>query len=70
MKKTIPEYTNSQMRELIDEHIHNEKYRRILLLRYIDGLTYERIAEITDMSTQQVKTIVYRAQNKLLKHLV
>ena len=67
--KPIPEYTNSQMTELIAEHIHNKKYRDILLLRYIDGMTYERIAETVDMSVQQVKTIVYKAQNKLLKYL-
>ena len=57
------------MCELIDEHIHNVKYRTILRLRYIDGLTYEKIAEEVDMSPQQVKTIVYKAQEKLLKYL-
>ena len=67
--KTVKEYTNSQMRGLIDEHIHNSKYRTILLLRFIDGLTYDRIAEEMRMSPQQVKTIVYRAQAKLLKYL-
>lgn len=65
----IPEYTNSQMIELISEHIHKAKYREILLARYIDGLTYEQIAGRFDMSTQQIKTIVYRAQSKLLKYL-
>lgn len=63
------DYTNSEMRELIAEHIHNEKHRRILLLRYIDGLTYERIAEAVDMSTQQVKNIIYKAQQRLLRYL-
>lgn len=63
------EYTNSQMRVLIDEHIHNRKHRTILLLRYIDGYTYEQIAEEVDMSTQQVKTIIYRAQEKLMQYL-
>lgn len=57
------------MRLLIEEHIHNAKYRDILLSRYIDGLTYERIAERFDMSTQQIKTIVYKAQAKLLRYL-
>ena len=69
MKNTLPEYTNSQMNVLIDEHIHNIKYRCILKLRYLDGMTYEQIAEAVDMSPQQIKTIVYRAQNKLLKYL-
>ena len=63
------EYTNSEMRGLINEHIHNEKHRRILLLRYIDGLTYERIAEAVGMSTQQVKNIIYKAQQRLIRFL-
>ena len=67
--KQIPEYTNSQMNNLIDEHIHNIRNRAILKLRYLDGMTYERIAEELDMSTQQIKTIVYEAQQKLLKYL-
>lgn len=65
----MKEYTNSQMCKIIDEHIHNAKYRNILKLRFIDGLTYEKIAEAVDMSTQQVKTIIYRSQNKLLRFL-
>lgn len=65
----MKEYTNSQIRELIDEHIHKAKYREILKLRLIDGITYEQIAETVDMSTQQVKTIVYRSKEKLLRYL-
>ena len=63
------EYTNSQMSALIDEHIHNSKYRDVLKLRLLDGMTYERIAETVDMSTQQIKTIVYRAEKTLIKHI-
>lgn len=69
MKRQIPEYTNSQMALLIDEHIHNAKYRDILKRRYLDGMTYEAIAECCDLSVQQTKTIVYKAQNKLLRFL-
>lgn len=68
-EEEVKDYTNSQMTFLIDEHIHNAKYRAILKLRYIDGLTYEKIAEKQEMSTQQIKTIVYKAQEKLLKYL-
>ena len=66
----VIEYTNSQMNELIDEHIHNARNRAILRLRYIDGMTYENIAANMELSTQQVKKIVYKSQEKLLKHLV
>ena len=63
------EYSNSQISELIDDYIHNARNRAILKDRLIDGLTYERIAEIYDMSYQQVRTIIYREQEKIFKHI-
>ena len=39
------EYTNSQVREAIAEHIHSERDRRILERRFIDGITIEKLAE-------------------------
>ena len=42
--------TNSQLAELISEHIHSERNRQIMRLRLIDGMTYEKIAEIVQMS--------------------
>lgn len=63
------EYTNSQIRELIAEHIHSERDRRILERRLIDGLTYERLAEEFELSVRQTKTIVYRNENILFNKL-
>ena len=63
------EYTNNQIRELIAEHIHSERDRRILERRLIDGLTYERLAEEFELSVRQTKTIVYRSENILFNKL-
>lgn len=63
------EYTNSQMRLLIDEHIHSERDRGILKRRMIDGICYEPLAEEFDMSVMQIKRIIYREQGKLFDHL-
>lgn len=63
------EYTNSQIIKLIDEHIHNDRNRKILKDRFVDGMTYERLAERYELSFQQVRTIVYRGQEKLIKYL-
>ena len=54
------EYTNSQIRELIAEHIHSERDRRILERRLIDGITFERLAEESELSVSQVKRIIMR----------
>ena len=52
------ELTNSEIAEKISEHIHSERDRRILRMKMIDGLTYEKIAEIVEMSPRQIKNIV------------
>jgi len=68
-KEKVIDYTNSQMSALIDEHIHNERDRAILKRRLIDGICFEPLAEEFELSTQRVKVIVYRAQDKLFRHL-
>jgi len=59
----------SQISALIDEWILNERYRAILKRRYIDGITFERLAEDFDMSVRQIKKIVYASGEKLFKHI-
>ena len=63
------EYSNSQIREIISEWIHNERDRKILERRLIDGITFECLAEEFDMSDSQIKRIVYKLQEKLFRHL-
>lgn len=65
----MKEYSNSQISYLIDEWIHSERDRKILKLRYIDGLTFEKIAETSDMSVRQVKRIIYKNEMTLFRHL-
>lgn len=61
------EYTNSQVRALIEEHIHSSRDREIMKRRLIDGLCYEPLAEEFALSTVQVKRIVYREQARLFQ---
>lgn len=60
--RSVIEYT-------IDEWIFNERNRAILKRRLLDGVTFERLAEEFDLSTQQVKTIVYKGQSEIQCHL-
>ena len=55
--------TNSEIEKIISEQIHSERDRRIIRMKLIDGLSYEKIAEIVDMSTRQIQNIErkYRA---------
>lgn len=62
-EENMREYTNSEIIALIDERIHNERNRKILKRRLIDGITYERLAEEFDLSVAQIKRIVYKGEN-------
>lgn len=61
------EYTNSEVRDLIEELIHSERDRAILRRRLIDGIRLEPLAEEFDLSTVQVKRIVSREQRRIFK---
>lgn len=63
------EYTNSQIAAVIDEYIHREIDRKILKRRFIDGITYERIAEEFDLTPRHIQKIVYKHEDKIFKHL-
>lgn len=68
MKYDFSNMPNSQINHLIDEWIHNEKYRTVLKYRLLDGFTFEKIAEIMQMSDRHIKTIVYKSEEQLFKH--
>ena len=63
------EYTNSQIRDLIAEHIHSERDRRILERRLIDGVTFERLAEEHELSVSQVKRIIWKGSETVFRQL-
>lgn len=65
MNHSFEDITNSEIRYLIDEYIHSERDRAILKRRYIDGICYEPLAEEFDLSTIQVKRIIYKGTDIL-----
>lgn len=65
----LDDISNSEISRLIDEWIHSERDRKILKRRLIDGICYEPLAEEFGISVRQMKTIVYKAEGKLFKHI-
>lgn len=70
------EYTNSQIRALIEEYVHSIRDRELLFLRFIDGLTYEQIANRYQqghpdnyISVDTVKRAIRKSEGKLFSHL-
>lgn len=62
-------YTNSQISQVIDEHIHSERDRKILKRRFIDGIIFDQLAEEFDLSVRQVKNVVYKSEKLLIKYI-
>ena len=58
-----------QWEHLIDRWIFKERDRAILKRRLLDGICFEPLAEEFNLSVQQTKSIVYKAQNKLFSRI-
>lgn len=63
------EYTNSEMEQIIAEHIHSIRDRKILSMCFIDGITHEKIAEEVDLSPRQVSNIISKGSVVIAKCL-
>ena len=69
MARGLEDKSRSEIEAAIDEWILHERDRRILKRRLLDGCCYEPLAEEFDLSVRHVKNIVYKAQEKLFRHL-
>ena len=63
------EYSNSRIREIIGEYIHDEKHRKLMARRMIDNIMIERLAEEFDLSVSQVKRIIWKDSEIVFRHL-
>jgi DNA-directed RNA polymerase specialized sigma24 family protein len=64
----LEDKSRTEIEALIDEWILNERNRKILKRRLLDGIIYEKLAEEFELSVRQVKDIVYKSKEKLYKH--
>ena len=71
-KADLSRKLNSEISHAIDECVnglHAERNRQLLKRSMIDGLTYEKLAEEFELSTQRTKSIVYKWRGKIYKLL-
>lgn len=69
MKRKLDEMSRTEIEGLIDEWIHNERDRKIMKRRLLDGICFEPLAEEFDLSVRQVKNIVYKGEEKIFAHV-
>lgn len=68
MKHNLEDISYSELEHLINEWVLNERDRKILKRRLLDGAIFESLAFEFDLSVRHVKTIVYKYEDKLTKY--
>lgn len=71
-KHNLKNVTRSQLIFVIDENIVGfkaERNKEILKKRLCEGMTFEELAEYFDMSVMQIKNIVYKNMEIIVKYL-
>jgi Mor family transcriptional regulator len=66
------DYSRTEIEAAIDEWVvgrNAQRNRAVLKSRLIDGLTFEELAEMYDMSVRQIQNIVYKTQEVIFRHL-
>lgn len=61
--------TTGEVSKAIDDWIFNERNRKILKRRLIDGVCFEPLAEEFDLSVRQIQSIVYNGEDIIFSHL-
>ena len=54
------EYSNTRLREIVADFVHDERARRIMIRKYQDNITLERIAEECMVDVSTVKRTINR----------
>lgn len=67
--KRFTNISNTQLLQLINEWIKNERDRHILKRRLIDGIRLEPLAEEFDLTVDRVKQIVYTDIALIQQHI-
>ncbi|MBP5380056.1 MAG: hypothetical protein J6Y64_11030 [Ruminococcus sp.] len=62
--------SNTELSLIIDDWIRNERDRKILKRRYIDGVRFEPLAEEFSLTVDRVKQIVYKAKAIIELHII
>ena len=64
-----PEYSNSEIKSLIMEHIHDKTDRKMLYLRLVDGDTIGEIASKVGMDDKTVWRRLRKVEREVFRHL-
>jgi hypothetical protein len=61
--------SHSQLEKIIDEWILNERNRKILKRKLLDEITFDNLAEESELSVRQTQYIVHDGREEIKKHI-
>lgn len=69
MKYQFNDFSKDDIEESIEQWVHNKRDRAILHDRLIDGIVFEKLGEMHDLTPQQIKNIVNKWQDTVYLHI-
>ncbi len=69
MNQYVEDLCRSDWEHLIYEWVFDERGRKMLERKLLDGLTYSEIAEEFHMSDEGTRKIIRKCRNQLFKHI-
>ena len=64
-----PEYSNTQIKALIMDYVHDKTDRKMLYYRLVDGDTIAEIAEKLQLDCKTVWRRLHKGERELFRHL-
>jgi len=61
--------SNSQLSALIDEWVKNQRNRKLLKRRFIDGITLDKLSDEYDITVDRIKQIIAKERKELESHI-
>lgn len=54
------QYSNFRLKQIVEEFVHSERDRKILVRKYCDNRTIEQLSEEFELSVSQIKRIIIK----------
>lgn len=68
-QKSIHDYGNKQITEIIKEYVHDKDDRKMLYLRFVDGLSLSQIADVMHIDKKTVWNHLQKQENVIFSHI-
>ena len=68
-KEHLPKYGNQQITEIIKEYVHDKVDRKMLYLRFVDGLSLSQIATVLKLDKKTVWTHIREQEKEIFSHI-